>query len=841
MLQGKKGKYRTIRLKVLLPIVAFILMSSVPLLSPNAAARPTMDVGIGLSSSDVEPGDVLKCRIFFNNTGHDVTPILQIEVTFSPHMDYLYDKSMFKGGFRAGDYEWVFTNVSTGIHNFDIHLRISGGAEDGESMMISARLDYRDKLNIPMPTLSTSATATARRPELLLVKSFDTPMVYPGQVFNHTVAFQNVGSRRASLVYVNYDLPPTQIYLDDTASSNGGETVDFLNWSFSDVMHSHSFDIQLQTLADLSDGTQLSHKVTLFYMNANEVWFKEEFSSYSVVVGSLDMSFQKTVDNTIASAGDLLDYTLWVSNNGQGTAKTVQIGDSLPIGTTYESSSPACDSIINNRCTWTLHNFGPGECDLHINARVDVSTPSGSILTNAASLDYTNSMGVPQGSLSSHATTLVKESHIVIVDGDDPPGHKSNTSLGIDDPIGNSLPLPSATTWLNMSFPTFIQYLSDNATDIGGNKTDKYRWRFKDIPEGNQSFTIVTQISNETAINETSEMDIQLDHTDGNDQTVTEKITTPIDPPTVSSGITSNKKTYGEGDTLVFTIFVNNTGSSLALTVWVNLSIPSSAIYIDDTSALIGGLYVGDLSYLFSDVGPGDHEFLLYLNFDGDAGQLTQVEVWVFLNYTDNNGDFAGESMQRASCNILGPSEQFPITTVSVIVFFACLISFAAASGKESLKYSLLPFLVPLYSRLRKKHILDHELRGMIRDYITENPGEHFNSIKSELNLRNGTLSHHLSVLERENIVKSVKDGKYRRFFPVGMMLSDKAYPTTIEKRILDAIREKPGIIQKNIAIQLGLCQSTVNYHISKLKKLERIRTEKNGISLRHYIVDSDW
>jgi predicted transcriptional regulator len=111
---------------------------------------------------------------------------------------------------------------------------------------------------------------------------------------------------------------------------------------------------------------------------------------------------------------------------------------------------------------------------------------------------------------------------------------------------------------------------------------------------------------------------------------------------------------------------------------------------------------------------------------------------------------------------------------------------------------------------------MDHEARGMIIVYIKENPGEHFNSLKSKLDFRNGTLAHHLHILERERVIKSVKYGKYRRFFPIGM-----------------------GINQKSIAKRVGRSKSTVNYHIDKLRRTDRIRTVKNGLSLKHYVIES--
>ncbi len=183
-----------------------------------------------------------------------------------------------------------------------------------------------------------------------------------------------------------------------------------------------------------------------------------------------------------------------------------------------------------------------------------------------------------------------------------------------------------------------------------------------------------------------------------------------------------------------------------------------------------------------------------------------------------------------------GPIIDIP-TVVTVIT--VCAITVAVFSIFEWLKYLFLTFSLPLYTKLKREKVMDHETRGMIRGYVIANPGDHFNAIKAALGLKNGTLAHHLRILEREDFVKSIRDGKYRRFFPVGAKVSEGAYPTKIEKLILDILEETPGRTQKEIARRLGVSQPAVSYHVRKLEKLNMIRSKKHRISLRYYVDNS--
>ena len=182
--------------------------------------------------------------------------------------------------------------------------------------------------------------------------------------------------------------------------------------------------------------------------------------------------------------------------------------------------------------------------------------------------------------------------------------------------------------------------------------------------------------------------------------------------------------------------------------------------------------------------------------------------------------------------------ERFESPIVIVVgVLMTAFVAFASAFKLEqTFRFRFLGLIIPLYSRLRRKEVLDNEKRGMIRGYIIANPGDHFTAIRKALDLKNGTLAYHLTVLEKEDIVISVRDGKFRRFFPAGMKLSEAAYPSKIEESILDIIRETPGITLKDIASLLGASSPTVRYHIRKLEEMNLVRKERYGISVKHYV-----
>lgn len=143
-------------------------------------------------------------------------------------------------------------------------------------------------------------------------------------------------------------------------------------------------------------------------------------------------------------------------------------------------------------------------------------------------------------------------------------------------------------------------------------------------------------------------------------------------------------------------------------------------------------------------------------------------------------------------------------------------------------------FLVPLYSKLNKEKVLNQFLRGQIYGYVMAYPGENYSSIKKAMGVENGTLTHHLYILEREGFVTSRVDGRNKRFYPAGVTRVKRTKASMIQKAILKMIRQSSDLTQTEIAEALGTSKQVVNYHIKSLQKIGLLSVAKNGSHLEY-------
>jgi predicted transcriptional regulator len=181
---------------------------------------------------------------------------------------------------------------------------------------------------------------------------------------------------------------------------------------------------------------------------------------------------------------------------------------------------------------------------------------------------------------------------------------------------------------------------------------------------------------------------------------------------------------------------------------------------------------------------------------------------------------------------------EFSILQVSAVAVIALIAgaSVAMILSTEYGKYTLYKMALPFYTRVKKEEVLNHEVRELVYDYVQSHPGEHFRAILTQLGLKNGTLIHHLQTLERQNFIKSERDGPFKRFYPTGRNLTEDVLELNgIQMKILDAVKTNPGITQKDLSMMLDTSPPTINYHVKALQLVRLLNLKRDGKTTRCY------
>jgi len=102
--------------------------------------------------------------------------------------------------------------------------------------------------------------------------------------------------------------------------------------------------------------------------------------------------------------------------------------------------------------------------------------------------------------------------------------------------------------------------------------------------------------------------------------------------------MTADRLGVRAGDTLTYTLWLNNSGTAPAGVVWINDTLPASVAYAWDNATDLGGVKVGDANWTFPGLLPGPHAFVLRVSVQRAAAPGAILTNVARLNYTDAAG-----------------------------------------------------------------------------------------------------------------------------------------------------------------------------------------------------------
>lgn len=144
--------------------------------------------------------------------------------------------------------------------------------------------------------------------------------------------------------------------------------------------------------------------------------------------------------------------------------------------------------------------------------------------------------------------------------------------------------------------------------------------------------------------------------------------------------------------------------------------------------------------------------------------------------------------------------------------------------------------------------VLTQETRNRIFKYIENNQGVHFRKICRDVGKKMGVVQYHLSVLEKNGLVRIVKDGRYKCFFTTRRNSFDYRPEDDLnqeqrelrENVIITMKRKTPEKIMKSLLKNektthqtlAKICDVTpqaITFHTKRLEGLGLISSEKIG------------
>jgi DNA-binding MarR family transcriptional regulator len=225
-----------------------------------------------------------------------------------------------------------------------------------------------------------------------------------------------------------------------------------------------------------------------------------------------------------------------------------------------------------------------------------------------------------------------------------------------------------------------------------------------------------------------------------------------------------------------------------------------------------------------------DNNFQMIIEINSNGELLTSSEI------PDSINVVTAANEPKTETNLYNAPKIEMSHTVFAISFAGIAFQFRRS---ENFKYLTFKFFIPMYSRLQKDTLADEPTRQRLLTTIYTEPGSNFTLLKEKLGLHNGTLAHHLNILESNQMIASHRSGRQRLFFPYGSSNNSNIRNSMItnptQKNIIQIVKENPGITQSMISQQLGMSRQKINYHVNSLSNNSILKVERQGRITRLY------
>lgn len=208
----------------------------------------------------------------------------------------------------------------------------------------------------------------------------------------------------------------------------------------------------------------------------------------------------------------------------------------------------------------------------------------------------------------------------------------------------------------------------------------------------------------------------------------------------------------------------------------------------------------------------------------------------------DEAGDHGGFVVEQGSLPVESAADEERGDTA---VLLGAGAAFAAVVGAVAyywprMTYGLAIVGLPMYSRIQKSELLDHEVRETLYQVIQTEPGIHAHALSEKAEIGWGTTVYHLRLMERNRLITSERKGRYRRFFPAAGFLAKKREVLSVLQNdttnaIARLVLKKPGLNQKAVCEELDISPSLANWHMNRLLEAELVRRERRGRTVHYY------
>ncbi|MBZ0307155.1 MAG: DUF11 domain-containing protein, partial [Anaerolineae bacterium] len=508
-------------------------------------------------------------------TGIQVTDVLPAGVTFVSASSPTYNSA-------TGI--WNVGSLGSGVTStLNITASLNVGTA-GSSITNTASITALDQPDPDPFNNSASAALTVQYAEVILTKTVSSATPSVGQQITYTLHVQNDLLTTATGVQVTDVLPAEVVFVSADGTYDPGTGV----WTIGSINSLASISLNIVVVVDVSaSGSTVANTASITALDQPDSNPANNTDSVNITVpaAEAELAITKTASNLTPAEGQLVDYTIRVTNNGPSQATGVEVWDGLPPGVTLYNHNASQGSYNPGTGLWDIGTL-PNAATAQLNITVSVNSgTAGTTITNGA--DITAYDLTDPNSTNNHVTVDI---HIpgtdleILKTVSETSPDEGDTIIYTVTLINNGPDDAPSSVQVSDTLPLGVTYMTHTVSHgtYNGSVWDVGGLTAGETATLNITATVDTGTSGGTITNTASitVFNILDTNASNNSDWIDITIGTP-EADLLLSKIVDNA-TPNESSPVTYTISVTNNGTNTATNVMVMDSLPSGVTYSSD-------------------------------------------------------------------------------------------------------------------------------------------------------------------------------------------------------------------------------------------------------------------
>ncbi|MDD3877889.1 MAG: gliding motility-associated C-terminal domain-containing protein, partial [Bacteroidales bacterium] len=409
--------------------------------------------------------------------------------------------------------------------------------------------------------------------DLAVVKTVSNANPVAGSQISYTITVTNNGPSTAQDVVVT-DVLPAGLTIAGVTPGMGSWTAPL--WTIGTLSNGQTATLQLlvNVNSTVAQGMVINNMASAGSSTFDPNMVNNSDTALVTVNTLADLSVTKVANSATIQAGNMVTYTITLTNNGPSMAANVVVTDVLPTGLTLVNATPDIGTWIAP--VWNVGNVNTGSVyTLTVIAQVDPSLSNGTLIDNITSVtsSTTDPVSANNADTASIVVTALADLAITKVSSANPV--LAGDTLTYTITVVNNGYSNAANVTVTDILPVDLVFVSATTTTGTWNAP---LWTIGTLNSGDTAvLTVITYVQagtpNGITISNTATVSSTTPDPDGSNNSDTE-LTYVNAFADLAITKTANNDTVVAGENVIYTITVTNYGISSAQNVTVNEMLP---------------------------------------------------------------------------------------------------------------------------------------------------------------------------------------------------------------------------------------------------------------------------